>query len=454
MLTLQQVKNELTRRVWHTDVDALPWPRRLLVRAARIGYVVLRDAGDGQLTLQAMSLVYTTLLSLVPLIAVSFSVLKAFGVHNQVEPVLLNFLEPLEEKGVEITERMIQFVDRIEVGVLGTVGLGLLIYTVVSLIQKIEQAFNYIWCVKVARRLSQRFSDYLSVIVIGPVLVVAALGFTASISSAHFVQYIVAMEPFHTLIAFAAKLVPYLLIIGAFTFVYIFVPNIKVRLRSALVGAIVAGILWESAGLAFTAFVVRSASYTAIYASFAILIMFMIWLYVSWLILLLGASIAFYHQHPEHVTSARRTTGHNMSSRTKERLALLILSLIGRDHYGSGSSWTAATLAHRLRLPVIAVQSLLASLERHGIVKQTADDPPLYLPAVALENISLWQVLDAVRSDQDVKAVSAGEEPERSVDQVVVELDKALSTALKGKTVKDLALGGGLEQTPRERLRK
>jgi len=138
MKLLTQITRRSNDFLWGEDRGAASALRRRLVQALRMVYAVGRDLAEGQLTLRAMSLVYTTLLSLVPLLALSFSVLKGFGVHNQVRPTLLALLAPLGEKGVEITEQVIGFVDNIKVGVLGALGLGLLVYTVITLLQKIE----------------------------------------------------------------------------------------------------------------------------------------------------------------------------------------------------------------------------------------------------------------------------------------------------------------------------
>jgi len=180
MMGFKQLKTRLNKAIWDTQIESLPWWKAWPIGVLRVAQVVIRDFTDGHLTLQAMGLVYTTLLSLVPLLAVSFSVLKGFGVHNQIEPILLNFLQPLGERGVEISFNIIQFVDNVKAGVLGSLGLALLIYTVVSLIQKIERAFNYAWHVKNVRPIAQRFSDYVSVIIIGPILMFTAMGITAS----------------------------------------------------------------------------------------------------------------------------------------------------------------------------------------------------------------------------------------------------------------------------------
>ncbi len=283
----------IVRALWGKDTESLPRWKAWPIVVLRVVFAVARDVLAGNLTLHAMSLVYTTLLSFVPLLALSFSVLKGFGVHNQVEPILLRLLEPLGEKGQEIAALVIGFVDNIKVGVLGAVGLALLFYTVVSLMQKIESAFNDTWRISETRPLARRFSDYLSVLLIGPVLIFSAVGITASLTSNALFESLTAVEPLGTLIEIAGGLTPFLLVGGAFTFIYIFMPNTRVRLRSALLGGFVAGILWVTAGWGFATFVANSGNYAAIYSAFATLILFLIWLYLNWLILLVGSSICF-----------------------------------------------------------------------------------------------------------------------------------------------------------------
>ena len=420
-------------------MSSLPWWKVLLIRVLRVFYVVIRDLLEGQLTLRAMSLVYTTLLAMVPLLAVSFSVLKGFGVHNQIEPLLLNFLRPLGERGVEVTSRIIGFVDSVKAGILGSIGFALLIYTVISLIQKIERACNDTWHVNRSRPLSQKFSDYLSVILIGPVLVFSALGITASVMSTAVVQKMVAIKVFGSLMELATKLVPYLLVIAAFTFVYIFVPNTRVRFRSALTGGLVAGVLWETSGWAFASFVVKSAKYTAIYSGFAILIMFMIWLYLSWLIVLVGASVAYYHQHPESVTSYRREL--RLSNRMQEKLALLVMFLVGNNYYDNLPALTLEEFAQSLNVPMEALEPIMEALEGYGLLSQTANEPPTYLPARPLDTAELKDVLDAVRGANEIVDLKPqSESAELAVDQLVDHIDQAMAGALRGSTLKDLAL--------------
>jgi membrane protein len=272
------------------DPGATPHPlRRLLLMPARFAYAVARDLSQGQLTLRAMSLVYTTLLSVVPLLAFSFSVLKGFGVHRQIQPLLYEFLEPLGDKGAEITSQIIAFVENVRGSVLGGIGLALLVFTVISMVQKVEDTFNHIWQVQQSRSIARRFSDYLSVILVGPILMVTAMGLLATINSSAAMQAIASIEPFGSLVALISRLAPFALVVLVFAFVYAFVPNTRVRIGPALLGAAVAGAAWTLGGSLFASIVVGSTRYAAIYSSFAIAIVALIWLYLSWLILLLGA---------------------------------------------------------------------------------------------------------------------------------------------------------------------
>ena len=376
------------------DDDA---PRSAWRHFLQIMTLVIRDLMGGTITLHAMGLVYTTLLSLVPLLAVSISVLKGFGVHDQLEPALAGILSHLGDRGPEVSARIVGFVDNMKFGVLGALGLAMLLYTVVSLIQKIETAFNNAWRLHGSRSLMQRFSDYLSVIMVGPVLVFAAVGITASLGSSHVIEILNGLPYMNDLLRWLGKLLPYLLVIAAFTFVYLLVPNTRVKVRSALYGAVVAGLLWESSGILFTSFVGGSTKYTAIYSGFAILLVFMIWLYLSWIILLVGASISFYHQNPEYLVWQRRDI--RLTTRQREQMALQAMIDIARAHdRQSELRPSLENLARRQQIPSALLLRVLDALQASGLVQLSADDPPLYLPGCAIERMRLAEIVQSARS--------------------------------------------------------
>jgi len=439
MKLLTRITKRFYDFLWGEDLAAASTLRRRLVLALRMVYAVGRDLVEGQLSLRAMSLVYTTLLSLVPLLALSFSVLKAFGVHNQVRPTLLALLAPLGEKGAEITNQVIGFVDNIKVGVLGALGLGFLVYTVITLLQKIEHSFNFVWRVKSARPLSQRFTQYLSVLLVGPLLVFSAVGVTAAFFGSSTMQALIAIEPVGTLVKLVTTLLPFLFVIAAFGFIYVLMPNTRVRVASALVGGTVAGILWQTLGWGFGAFIVGSAKYAAIYAGFAIVIFSMIWLYLNWLIVLIGASIACYHQYPALLATPRREF--QLSNRVKEKMALLVVTFIGRNYYTNAPPWSLKALAGRLGVPAMSLEIVLTAIQRAGYITDTADDPPLYLPARSFETISVKELLDALRAAEEAPNQGAQTLPhEVEVEKLLARVDEAVDATLHGSSLRELAM--------------
>lgn len=442
-----------THQLFYAETRGRPWWIRTGLFLVRLLYAVALDATRGQLTLRAMGLVYTTLLSLVPLLAVSFSMLKAFGVHNQMEPLLARLLAPLGPKGAEITERVVEFVENIQVGVLGTLGMVLLLYTVIALMQKIEQAFNATWRVQRLRRLSQRFSDYLSVLLVGPVLVFSALGVTATVLSSEIVRELAQIPGFGLVIATTAQLLPYALIIGAFTFVYIFIPNTRVRLLSALFGATTAGVLWQTTGWVFGTFIAGTASrYTAVYSAFATLILFMIWLYLSWLILLIGASVAYYHQHPRRLVIFGDET--RLSPALMERVALSVMALVARAHYQREPALTLDDLAHTLGLPVDTIMEAVNALTQKGLLAtlDESDHRPGeggLVPGTPLEETRVSEVLDAARHHRE----SEGLDPESMHTPAVVQrymaaTEDSLAEQFGEITVRQLAMDASLRYEP------
>jgi membrane protein len=440
---IQKRVSQLISFIWDDDLRNLRGLRRLAVFMSRVLYVLVKELLGGQLNLRAMSLVYTTLLSIVPLLAVSFSVLKGFGVHNRIEPLLYNLLLPLGPNGVEITAKIIGFVENVKVGVLGSIGFALLIYTVVALMQKIESAFNYVWRIDHLRSLSQRFSNYLSVILIGPVLIFSAVGFTATVLNMEVAQRLVAIEPFGTLMLYGSKLVPYVLVCLAFTLIYVFIPNTRVNFKAALVGGLIAGVLWKISGWGFAAFIASSSKYAAIYSSFAILILLLIWMYLSWLILLVGSQIAFYVQYPKYM--ARTRVKFVLSNRLREMIALQLMFLVGYNHKHSLSPWNLDQFVEFLGLPGEPIHRMIKVLVDKGYLLEIInDDEPVYLPPHAVETMHLADIIRDVRSAGESRILSKSQLVSiAAVDRLMAETDAASNGVLGDRTVKDLVESGG-----------
>lgn len=394
-----------------------------------------------ELTLRAMSLVYTTLLSLVPLLAFSISLLKAFGVvDNKLEPFLLSFLEPLGPKGVEASNQILEFIGRINFGVLGVLGLIFLIYTSVSVINKIEDALNIIWHVKKGRSLARRFSDYITILLVGPVLMVVALGSMATLESNTVVSRILSIEPIGTLVLIGGHILPYIVVLLVFSFMYVLIPNTKVHIKSALLGGAIAGIAWHVTSWGFTISIASSTKYAAIYSSLALLIIFMIWLYLNWLILLAGAQIAYCHQNLKFLTVKKEVF--NLSTKLKEKLTLMIMYLIGYSFYHDKERWTLYTLTEHLKLPQEPVEDAVKELQESKLLIDSGEEPPELLPSMALENIKLKDILSSTREgyhscELEQKYLSLPE-----VDTISSEVEDAIDKALGEKSLRDMVIQG------------
>jgi membrane protein len=408
-------------------------PLWTVARVLRYPYALVRDILRGDLTLRAMSLVYTTLLSIVPLLALSFSVLKGLGYHRDLEPVLFSFLEPLGERAYDITAQVMTFVDNVRGGVLGSIGLIFLLYTVISMVQKVEESFNFVWRVEQPRSLARRFSEYLSVMIVGPALIVAALGLLATVRNSAFMQTVATYEPFGTVLIVLGHLTPYLLVTGVFAFLYGFVPNCHVRIAAALIGGVFGGALWAASGIVFASFVAESSRTMVIYAGFAIVIIALIWLYVSWLVLLLGAQLAFYVQNPQYLRPGRGEI--QLNSSLRERVALSIMYLIVGSFRDGKSRWSINALADHLGLPGAALGPIVTALERDKLLVLVDDDT--WVPGRDPSEIQLTEVLDAVRHDTAGPRLGKIRDIAPAVTAARA-AELALHESLKDKTVKDL----------------
>lgn len=411
-------------------------PLGRIVKILRYPYALLRDILRGDLTLRAMSLVYTTLLSMVPLLALSFSIFKALGFHRELEPVLYTFLEPIGDRASDLTAQIMGFVDNVSGGVLGSIGLIFLLYTFISMVQKVEESFNFVWRVEQPRSFARRFSEYVSVIVIGPALIVAAFGLIAALNNSSAVQAVARYEPFGSMLVGLGHITPYLIVTGVFTFMYGFVPNTRVQLRAALIGGVFAGVVWAASGMVFASFVAGSTRTMVIYAGFAIVILALIWLYVSWLILLLGSQLAFYVQHPQYLRPGRGDI--HVNSSLRERVALSVMYLVVNDYRDARHRWTTNGLAEHLDLPGAALSPIVSALERARLLLLAEDDT--WVPGREPESIDLADVIDAVRHDTAgprlgrIRDIAPAVEAARNAE-------RALKESFEGRTVKDLVAG-------------
>ena len=423
--------------VWGPRLAALPTWRARMLALIRLVLTLIRDLWAGELNARAMSLAYVTLVSVVPMLALSFSVLKAFGVHHQMEPMLAKLLAPLGADGADVTHHILAFISATDAGMPGAVGFGFLLYTAVALVQQIEESFNSIWRVKFAGGIAEQFVRYISVVLVGPILLFLALATATVVMNQDLVKHLIGIRSYREVEFWIGRLTPPAVVIIALTFIYSFIPNARVRFGAALLGGVLAGALWDVAGLVFSIVVTGSKSYAAIYSGFAVLILFMLWVYVSWFIVLLGASIAFYSQHPGHI-STHGADG-RVSNRMGERLALVVTGLIAMHHLNGWRPWSVAALSEAFDIPPSAINDVVRGLEKAELLAQTNDDPPLYLPARDVSSTLVADVIEVVRGLGEGRHVNPDNLPVNTVvDKIAAAMEAGISKSLNGLTVRDL----------------
>ena len=391
---LARVKGSVNGYLWQQDSARLSLRKRMAIRSCQIFVAVVRDLLQGQLSLRAMSLVFTTVIGFFPLLALSFAILKGLGVHNALEPTLLTLLQPLGDDANTYTADILSYVDAIQVELIGITSVGLLLYFVLDMMRKIEGSFNYIWSVRQGRSWASRVSEYLFAVIVSPLLLFLSITITSSVNTTFFSSLLENLSYGMFIIEFVAFIAPIFLMSLAFAFAYSFLPNTRVQFGSAFIGGLVTTVIWKLMGSVFQDLFIASAR-ESIYLAFASVVAVMFFVYIGWLVALIGSSIAYYHQYPSKTRIVRGAS--NLSIAQTEELGLSVAAvIINRFNEGLaplGETELAETLSGH---PIVIEDSLLA-LEKIGLISRTADEPPRYLPTRSVASSTLFDVWKALR---------------------------------------------------------
>lgn len=424
---LSHLHDRLFRDPERTGLPGLA--RRLL----QLTWAVLRDALAGHLGLRVTGLVYITILSVVPVIALSFSLLKAFGLQQELVPLLNEWLAPLGPGRATVVDNILGFVANVQGDVLAGVGLVLLFLTTMSMAERVEDSFNFIWRVDRSRNLARRFGDYLIVILVGPVVMSTALGLIAALESTSLARELAGYAPVHGALGLWRTLAPQLLVCVAFSVIYWFVPNTTVRWPAAAAGGLVGGSLWAGAGMLFAGYTAAATQTLAIYATFAIAILALVWLYLCWFTLLIGAQVSFYVQHPEYLRSGYQPV--ELGARQMEGLALSVMVLAARGFAGSGPRPAAASAAATLGVPASVLGPVLRRLEAAGLL--TRSEREELLPNRDPQQITVTEILEVARGTGPAQAMDDSRWP-GAVRRMERELADTVAAKLAGRTLAEL----------------
>lgn len=433
---LKRIWSFLSQGIWEIDAHELTRWRLFLLRQTQIVSLVTRDFFTDHCMLRASALTYSTLLSIVPLLALMFALLKGLGVHNVLEPLLL---ERLAIGSEQIITTIIRYINNTNVGQLGVAGTLFLIVAVLTLLSNIEESFNHVWGVKETRTLLRRFTDYFSVVTVGPVFLLAAISMTTTLESQTLVQSLLGVAVVGEVVFLIFKVLPFVVMWAAFTGLYIFMPNTRVNFRPALIGGIFGGTLWQLAQWFYVSFQVGVSRYNAIYGTLAALPIFMIWIYVSWLIVLLGLEVTYASQNLR--TLRRENRGRDINFASRELVALTVLLVTAETFYRGERPWSLERISAELELPPRLARSVLEDLLRLGLLSEVQEgdgNESAYQPGRAPETLQIHEIIETLRAD-GINYTEMRKTPER---EVIREVEKKIRAAarqsLEGVTLAEL----------------
>jgi membrane protein len=386
-----------TSSLWQVEEERLGRFRRFFLRQLQLLVLVFREFLADRCLLQASALTYFTLLAIVPLFALTFALLKGFGAQQALEPIIL---ERLTVGSEEMVGAIIGYIEQTNFGSLGVIGLITFLTTVVALLTNVEQTFNHIWGVGEARSPFRRFADYFSVLIFAPLLLLAAISMTTTLESQAFVQQLMEMAFVGEVIYFLFRLLPYVAMWAAFVFLYTFMPNVKVHLQAALVGGILGGTIWQLAQWGYVTFQVGVSRYNAIYGGMAALPILMVWIYTSWLIVLLGAEVAYAWQNQTIIRREMREQKINFLH--QEMVALSIMMVVARTFLQGERPWGLHRISEALQLPPRLTRETLDELLRLNLlseVRLAEDEDFAYQPASSPQQLRVHEIFRALRED-------------------------------------------------------
>jgi membrane protein len=396
---ISKVFNFLKTDIWRIRLKSYPRSKSFFLRQLRIILLAVRGFDEDKCSFRASALTFYSLLSVVPVIAMMFGVARGFGLEKRVETEILTSMKGQDEVAKKIIDFANSLLENASGGFIAGIGVAFLFWTIIKVLSNIEHSFNDIWGVKTPRSIGRKFSDYLSMMLVCPFLLVLASSATVAISS----QVTVIMQKFYIFralgpfIMILLKLLPYFTIWITFTFVFIFMPNTKVKLKYGFLAGIVAGTFFQIAQYIYINFQIGAAKYGAIYGSFAALPLFLLWLQISWLIVLFGAELSFAHQNVE--TYEFEQDSLSVSYSFKKLLSLLTTHLLIKSFCNAEPPLDAEKISHILEIPIRLVRQILFELVESGILSEVRKDnnkDVAYQPAIDVGKLTVKYVVESL----------------------------------------------------------
>ena len=400
--------------IWRIRLKDLSRSKSFFIRVMRVVILAGRGFDENKCVFRASALTFYTLLSIVPVIALMFGVAKGFGLQQRLTTEILSKMKGQEQVARRIITFANSLLDKASGGVIAGAGVIFLFWTIIRLLGNIENSFNDMWGIVKPRSFGRKFADYLVTMLLCPILLAIAGGVTIFLSSQ--IQTLIVkfpfLENFGPVFWLIMKVLPYVTIWVAFSFIFISMPNTKVRLMSGLIAGIIAGSLFQFIQWAYVNFQVQITTRYAIYGSFAALPLFLLWLQTSWLIVLFGAEVSFAHQNVE--TYEFEPDCLSASRSFKKLLSLLIVHRLVKKFCNGEKPADAVQLAHELEIPIRLVRQILYELSEAAVlseVRNSKDKEFAYQPATDVEKITIKFVTNQLelRGTSDIPITKAGE---------------------------------------------
>jgi membrane protein len=386
---LQRVRRFLSHELWEREGRS--------ANLLQLAVMIVQGVNRHQLLMRAHSLTYITLLSMIPLLALAVSLVQALGVRDALVGFVVAQVAAVAPQAAEFIEKRVA---EIRFGSLGTVGAAALFITTVLAVGNVERSFNHIFGVLHQRPWVRRFPDYLAVVIIAPLVLGVAIPLGTTLRSQTVVAWLENVPLFSALLDSGLRQIPTLLFIVGFSFFYWFLPNTKVRWLSALLGGVVAGLLFTLVQVLYVWLNAGAARYDVLFGGLAFLPLFIVWVYVSWVVVMLGAEVAFAHQNLSRYRQEVRGPDPNPAER--EALGLAVALEVANRFRSGGPPWNAEGLADAVNAPVRSVREVLDRLEDAGIVSTRTDgeQTDAFQLGKPAGNVRVGDVLAALRGDR------------------------------------------------------
>jgi len=414
---IAKLKKFIQEDIWRIRAKGLPPLKAFGIRYLRILLAAGNAFQEHRCQLRASALTFFTLLSIVPIVAMAFGIAKGFAFEKVLEEKILERFPGQEEILLEVFGFANSMLANTKGGLIAGVGVILLFWAIIKVLGNIESSFNDIWSVKKDRSLARKITDYLSVMLVAPVLLVLSGSVTVFVSTqlAAITKRIDVLGVMGPVVVLFLEITPFVIMSVLFAFLYIFMPNRQVNRKSGLIAGVIAGSVYVIVQLIYVKFQVGVASYNAIYGSFAALPLFLTWLQLSWLIVLAGAEISCIHQNMdmlEYGPDARRASHY-----FRRLAALRIVNHMSRNFQTGDVPLTAARISESLEIPRGLTTELVEELTESGVLIEAANhgrDEAAYVPARDTDQLTVKFVMDALdRRGADRIPVARTEELER-----------------------------------------